>query len=111
MPNVADMEKKSLFFENYFNHTFPTYKGLIGQLFSGYQLNNFDENTLVSLEEAFRKAGYHTSFINTEPQNLNFASYLENLRFDEVVTNIDIKGEGIGGSLHLRGFGLFEFVP
>ena len=99
MPNVADMEKKSLFFENYFNHTFPTYKGLIGQLFSGYQLNNFDENTLVSLEEAFRKAGYHTSFINTEPQNLNFASYLESLRFDEVVTNIDIKGEGIGGSL------------
>lgn len=99
MPNVADMEKKSLFFENYYNHTFPTYKGLIGQLFSGYQLNNFDENTLVSLEEAFRKAGYHTSFINTEPQNLNFASYLESLRFDEVVTNIDIKGEGIGGSL------------
>lgn len=99
MPNVADMEKKSLFFENYYNHTFPTYKGLIGQLFSGYQLNNFDENTLVSLEEAFRKAGYHTSFINTEPQNLNFASYLESLRFDEVVTNIDMKGEGVGGSL------------
>ena len=99
MPNVAELEKKSLFFENYFNHTFPTYKGLIGQLFSGYQLNNFDENTLVSLEEAFRKAGYHTSFINTEPQNLNFASYLESLRFDEVVTNIDIQGEGIGGSL------------
>ena len=99
MPNVADMEKKSLYFENYYNHTFPTYKGLIGQLFSGYQLNNFDENTLVSLEEAFRKAGYHTSFINTEPQNLNFASYLESLRFDEVVTNTDLKGEGIGGSL------------
>ena len=99
MPNVADMEKKSLYFENYYNHTFPTYKGLIGQLFSGYQLNNFDDNTLVSLEEAFRKAGYHTSFINTEPQNLNFASYLESLRFDEVVTNTDLKGEGISGSL------------
>ena len=99
MPNVADMEKRSLFFENYYNHTFPTYKGLIGQLFSGYQLNNFDDNTLVSLEEAFRKAGYHTSVINTEPQNLNFASYLESLRFDEVVTNTDLKGEGISGSL------------
>ena len=99
MPNVADMEKKSLFFENYYNHTFPTYKGLIGQLFSGYQLNNFDGNTLVSLEEAFRKTGYHTSVINTEPQNLNFASYLESLRFDEVVTNTDLKGEGISGSL------------
>ena len=99
MPNVAEMEKKSLFFENYFNHTFPTYKGLIGQLYSGYQLMNFDENTLVSLEEAFRKAGYHTSFINTEPRNLNFAGYLESLGFDEIVTNMDMKGEGLGESL------------
>lgn len=99
MSNVAEMEKKSLYFENYYNHTFATYRGLIGQLYSGYQLSNFDNNTLVSLEEVFRKEGYHTSFINTEPLNLNFAGYLENMGFDEIITNVETKGEGVGDTL------------
>jgi phosphoglycerol transferase MdoB-like AlkP superfamily enzyme len=102
MPNVAELEKESLFFENYYNHTFPTYRGLIGQLFSGYQLQNYDENTLVSVQEAFRKNGYHTSVINTEPLNLNFATYLESLGFDEVVTNVDIEPEGTSSTLSDR---------
>ena len=102
MPNVAELEKESLFFENYYNHTFPTYRGLIGQLFSGYQLQNYDENTLVSVQEAFRKKGYHTSVINTEPLNLNFATFLESLGFDDVVTNVDIEPEGTSSTLSDR---------
>jgi membrane-anchored protein YejM (alkaline phosphatase superfamily) len=99
MPNVSELEKKSLFFENYYNHTFPTYRGLIGQLFSGYQLQNYDENTLISVQEAFRKKGYHTSIINTEPLNLNFASFLESLGVDDVVTNVGIEPEGTSDTL------------
>ena len=102
MPNVAELEKESLFFENYYNHTFPTYRGLIGQLFSGYQLQNYDENTLVSLQEALRKKGYHTSIINTEPLNLNFASFLESLGFDDVITNVEIEPEGTSDTLSDR---------
>jgi hypothetical protein len=102
MPNVSRLEKESLFFENYYNHTFPTYRGLIGQLFSGYQLQNYDENTLVSVQESFRKKGYHTSIINTEPLNLNFATYLESLGFDDVVTNIEIDPEGTSSTLSDR---------
>ncbi len=113
MPNVAELEKKSLFFENYYNHTFPTYRGLSGQLFSGYQLQNYDENTLVSVQEAFRKKGYHTSIVNTEPLNLNFASFLESLGFDDVVTNVGIEPEGTSDTLsdrHARreGYAFFD---
>lgn len=102
MPNVSGLAKESLSFENYYNHTFPTYRGLIGQLFSGYQLQNYDENTLVSVQEAFRKKGYHTSIINTEPLNLNFAGYLESLGFDEVVMNIETDPEGTSSTLSDR---------
>lgn len=84
MPNVAEYEKKSLSFDNYFNHTFATYRGLIGQLFSGYQLNNYDSNQFISLQDIFKTEGYSTTFINTEPNNAPFTAYLERLNFDNL---------------------------
>lgn len=39
-------EDRSFNFINYYNHTAATYRGLIGQLYSGHQYNNNDENTL-----------------------------------------------------------------
>lgn len=88
MPNVRKYEKKSLFFENYYNHTFATYRGLEGTLFSGYQLNNYDVNGLVSLQGVLRKNGYYTEFINTEPNNRRFQAYLEALGFDFVKSDV-----------------------
>lgn len=96
---VDSYQKKALSFDNYYNHTFATYRGIIGQLYSGYQLNNYDTNSLVSLQEVFGNNGYHTEIINTEPFNLNFAGFLENLNFDEVVTNTEIEGGGISDTL------------
>ena len=84
MPNVANWEEKSLFFKNYYDHTFATYRGLIGQLYSGYQLNNLDENNLISLQQIFRNRGYYTSFINVEPMNRDFTEYLNRMGFHEV---------------------------
>lgn len=85
MPNVAKYEKKSLNFTNYYNHTFATYRGIIGQLFSGYQLENLDENHLISIAELLRTNGYYTSFLNSEPNNTQFTTYLEGLGFDDVI--------------------------
>ena len=51
MPNVAAYEKKSINFTNYFNHTFATYRALSGQLYSGYQKDNYDSNALISLQD------------------------------------------------------------
>ena len=69
MPNVRMYEDKSLNFTNYYNHTAATYRGLIGQLYSGHQYNNNDENTLISLQKIMHDNGYQTTLINTEPNN------------------------------------------
>lgn len=90
MPNVRNYEQKGLFFSNYYNHTFATYRGIIGQLYSGYQLDNYDTNSLVSIEDILKDQGYQTTFINTEPSNTHFTNYLESMNFDEVINNMDL---------------------
>lgn len=87
MPNVKEYESKSINFTNYYNHTAATYRGLIGQLYSGYQYNNYDENPLVSIQQILKDKGYETSFINVEPNNSDFSDYLGRLGFDEVITS------------------------
>lgn len=92
MPNVSKLQKDSLNFSNYYNHTFATYCGIIGQLYSGYQLKNPDSNYLVSLQSVLANRGYATSFINTEPNNREFSTYLNNLKFGKVVNGTITKG-------------------
>lgn len=87
MPNVRMYEDKSLNFTNYYNHTAATYRGLIGQLYSGYQYNNNDENTLISLQKIMHDNGYQTTLINTEPNNQDFTNYLKTFDFDRIVTS------------------------
>lgn len=85
MPNIAAFEEESLNFTGYYNHTFATYRGLIGQLYSGYQMDNLDENNLISLQSILNDQGYHTVFINTEPNNEDFSDYLASMGFDELI--------------------------
>ena len=98
MPSVQALQDQSLNFEQYYNHTFATYRALIGQLYSGYQLNNYDTNSLISLQDILAGQGYSTSFVNTEPTNTQFTSYLESMNFQEVVTDAK-RADGINGSL------------
>ncbi len=85
MPNVAAYQAQSLTFDNYFNHTFATYRGLTGQTHSGFQHQNYDGNTLVSYPAIFADYGYNTAFMNVEPYNGEFAEYLTTLGFAEVL--------------------------
>lgn len=87
MPNVRRYENQSVNFVNYFNHTAATYRGIIGQLYSGYQNNNLDTNNLVSMQEILKDEGYYTSFLNTEENNIQFTEYLKRLGFDDVLGN------------------------
>ena len=86
MPNMRSFMERSISFSNYYNHTAATYRGLIGTLFSGYQLMNLDPNYLVSIEDILRNRGYTSTFINVEPKNATFARYLQDMRFDEVIS-------------------------
>lgn len=92
MPNMRKLQSQSLDFVNYYNHTFATYRGLSGQLYSGYQLQNYDSNSLIGIQDVFRNQGYQTTFINTEPKNDDFKNYLEGFGFDNVVSSKINKG-------------------
>lgn len=99
MPNVKEYQAKSINFRNYYNHTFATYRGLIGQLYSGYQHNNHDYNPLVSLQAILRQEGYHTAFLNSEPRNKEFTRYLSNFYFDEVIGDSEWTHSGLGDTM------------
>ena len=99
MPNIKKYESESINFTNYFNHTFATYRGLIGQLYSGYQLNNYDSNKLISVQSIFKKNGYDTSFINVEPNNSTFCAYIDKLGFDNVTGEISEAINGMAKSI------------
>lgn len=86
MPKIQEVQKQSINFDNYYNHTFATYASLSGQLYSGYQFNNLDDNSLPSLQSILMSQGYNSAFINTEPNNSEFTAYLERFRYDDVIS-------------------------
>lgn len=85
MPALNSWQYSTINFTNYYNHTFATYRGLQGQLYSGYQQNNLDTNSLPSLMSVLKNIGYYTSFINTEPLNPDFSYYLSCMGFDNLI--------------------------
>ncbi len=87
MPNLAAFEKESISYYGYYNHTFATYHALQGQLFSGFQFDNYDRNHLVSIQKILHDENYASCFINTEPSNEEFSSYLNDLGFDLVISS------------------------
>lgn len=99
MPKTAELMKRALNFTDYYNHTFATYRGIIGQLYSGYQDKNLDTNSLVSLQDILKNNGYNTAFINTEPYNTQFAEYLDSLNFDEVIGTTENECRGLTNSI------------
>lgn len=107
-PNINKFYDKSIVFENYSNHTAATYRGLWSQLFSGYLLNagrgaNADgfqdvdanivksmiESEMIALPDVLRAQSYNSFMLNTEPENTQFTSFLDQLHFDKVVTADD----------------------
>lgn len=109
MPNLRALESESLSFTNYYNHTFATFRGLIGQLYSGYQFDNLDTNGLISLQAILGKRGYQTAFINTEPSNTEFSEYLAGFKFDKLLStaNSDIPG---GEDIYTHDSDAYEFL-
>ncbi len=84
-PNVRSIAAQSISFTNYYNHTFATYFGLSGQLYSGYQQDLYDANYLVSLQSIFKQYGYTTTFINVEPGVTVFSNFLKTFGFDTLL--------------------------
>ena len=96
MPHLKALESESVFFTRYYDHTFATLRGLSGQLYSGYQLEDYDANALVSMQSMLSERGYATTFFNTEPLNDRFTEYLRNLRFDLLISEADMADPSLG---------------
>ncbi|MDR0199500.1 MAG: sulfatase-like hydrolase/transferase [Streptococcaceae bacterium] len=98
-PNLNQFAKDPhvISFTNYYDQTAATYKGVRGQLYSSQQLDNGYENgadqikqnfdtKLISIQSILANAGYNTTFINAEPPQKIWTSYVNQLGFQKVVT-------------------------
>ena len=99
MPCVKSYAEKSLFFENYYNQTAATYRGLSAQLYSGFQFQNYDKNELISIQDILENVGYNTTFINAEPENAVFTKYLQNMNFNNLISNKQDEHKGFSNTL------------
>lgn len=99
MPNAAAFQKEALSFINYYNHTFATYRGLNGQLYSSHQLGDMEANPLISIQSILSDQGYKTFFINTEPHNQDFTKYLEDMQYDAVIGDTTYECNGIANTI------------
>lgn len=108
-PNIDALAEKSMRVENYFNHTAATYRGLIGQLSSGYSAaggggsagwesgtnkSSLSEIRRQTLPRIMRKSGYQSYFFSPHRSERPFTLMLRSLGFDEVYTYQSI-GDGL----------------
>lgn len=96
-PNTYELLGKSFCVDNYFCHTAPTYRGVRGQLISGYQQNgiyiadriamNPKLSTIPMLHTILAKEGYKTCFVSPHLIDDPFNSMIDQLSFQKVVVN------------------------
>ncbi len=107
-PNISHLLDRSLWFDNYFNHTATTYRGIRGQMSSSYQYVGVDyystveidivkkrmDNTVVNISSILQDNGYHTYFLCAHTKDDHMSKYLESFGFDRVYTADDFKDDG-----------------
>lgn len=112
-PNIDEFYKKSLVFENYYNHAAATFRGLRGQLVSGYQFNGgyyangsgigqllrkdiidqASNKSIVTLPDILKNHGYDTNFVSADPKESQMDFFLQGLRFNNVYMSGDFTKE------------------
>ena len=102
-PNLNKFIDEAVYFDNYFNHTASTFRGLRGQLTSSYQLRRGYSSeytglgnlsgselkktltgTLISVPHILKSHGYHSYFLSTHENDYQLNLMLETLEFDKV---------------------------
>jgi len=110
-PNIDSYLNEGISFNNYYNHTAATFRGLRGQLTSGYQyrdgitnegtgiaqlsahaINDIYLNRQVTLPEILRDEGYKSYFIASTQKNSPLNTMLKTLSFDNVLGMGDFIG-------------------
>ena len=107
MPNLREFSKKSLNFFNYYGHTAATYRGVKGQLNSGYSeiggsmeggwavKDNANILKIIrnkSLIDILNSAGYKSKFYDSIPLAHPFSVLIKSLGFQELASMDDLRG-------------------
>ena len=118
-PNIDLFAKESLVFDGYFNHTTPTYNGLLGTLCSVYpHFSNIDyESTrqnfnIKSLINILNDSGYSSSMFCYENKGYSLYRLMNSLGFENLFFKQDIERESGVKSLrtdHLSDESLFNY--
>ncbi|MBQ8750816.1 MAG: sulfatase-like hydrolase/transferase [Alphaproteobacteria bacterium] len=104
-PNISSLMDRSLWFNNYYNHTATTYRGIRGSLSSSYQLNGVShyeniegslltrntDDKVINIVSILRGNGYHTYFLSAHREGDVFNNYIRSMGFDRVYTAGDFK--------------------
>lgn len=104
MPNSYRLMKSGISVENYFNHTAATFRGIRGQLISGYQLKggaqkkgdgigqitgdsieSIYKGRTESLPEILNKHGYQTVFLSPHAPEFGLNVLMEAIGFQKVI--------------------------
>jgi phosphoglycerol transferase MdoB-like AlkP superfamily enzyme len=97
-PNMADFASHGMVVNNYFNHTYATYRGLLGQFCSIYPTHGglggwHDRFEFVKrinylcLSDLFNKAEYRTIFLDTHRRDHGYVDeMMAQINFSEVMT-------------------------
>lgn len=110
-PNLYQFQNAGISFDHYFNHTFATYRGLYGQLISGYLLlgryvgddlfktqgeqnvSKMYQNKTESLVSVLSSHNYFTEFMSCEDKDSHVANLMRYLNYDKVVTAEDFSSD------------------
>lgn len=103
MPNVDRFALQSMVVDNYFSHTAATFRGIQGQLVSGYPRNGGTEHggwtaagedntaqltsiNYQTIPDILLARGYRTAFLSSSPEGNSFNTMLRSLGFETVYT-------------------------
>lgn len=106
-PNISRFMDKGVWFDNYYNHTATTYRGIRGQLTSSYQYkgvgyyeneemsmnSSSNENKVINLVSILKDKGYHTYFLSAHLGKHKFNDYIKRMGFDKVFVADDFINE------------------
>ncbi|WP_140909323.1 LTA synthase family protein [Cognatiluteimonas lumbrici] len=101
-PNISRMAARSMVVDDYFNHTAATFRGLQGQMSSGFPRHGgaekgsgwtekdnataYEKKSYATVSRILHDRGYHTAFFSPHPARDALTRLIAMLGFDEVYT-------------------------
>ena len=112
-PNIADFANSAMRVDNYYNHTFATYRGLLGQLcsifpvYAGGQISTDTE--YYCLGDLFNEEGYETYFLfSQQKEKTKLHEVLAKTNISHIFAQEDLQSLYLGGESEKRPLALSD---